>query len=135
MIVVDTSVAVPAALPEHAAHADTLAALPRGKTQAIAHVAVETYSVLTRLPMSHRIEPDAAKAYLDDVFAFPPLILPADAYGRLLDVAVDEGITGGAFYDAVVGATAVEAGATLLTRDRRALATYRLLGISYRFVG
>jgi predicted nucleic acid-binding protein len=134
LIVVDTSVAVPAALPEHVAHRSAHDALQDEQTRAIAHVAVETYSVLTRLPRPQRVAPDHARAYLADTFAFPPLVLAPAAYGGLLDLAAAEGITGGALYDAVVAATAAEAGATLLTRDRRAVPTYRLVGAEYRFL-
>ena len=38
------------------------------------------------------------------------------------------GIAGGAVYDALVGATAIDHGCTLATRDRRAVDTYRLRG-------
>jgi predicted nucleic acid-binding protein len=38
-------------------------------------------------------------------------------------------------YDAVVGLTARHAGATLLTRDRRAREVYDLLGVQYEVVG
>ena len=134
MIVVDTSVAVPAALPEHVAHHAVLRALPRGKTRAIAHVALETFSVLTRLPPAQRVGADVAWGYLQSRLTFPPLVLAAKAYAELLEVAAAEVVTGGAIYDAVVAATAVEAGATLLTRDRRAVITYQRLGASYRLV-
>jgi predicted nucleic acid-binding protein len=135
VIVLDTSVAVPAALPEHVDHHAAVRALPRGGTRAIAQVAIETYSVLTRLPPSQRAGADVAAGYLRATFDFPPLSLSAGAYSDLLDLAVAERITGGAVYDAIVGATAAEAGATLLTRDRRAIATYRLVGASYRLIG
>ena len=39
------------------------------------------------------------------------------------------GIAGGAVYDALVGAAAVEHGLTLMTRDRRAVDTYRRLDV------
>ena len=39
------------------------------------------------------------------------------------------GISGGAVYDALVGAAAVEHGVPLLTRDQRALRTYRALDV------
>lgn len=134
MIVLDTSVAVPAALPEHVGHRSALAALPPGKTRAIAQVAVETYSVLTRLPPSQRVAANLARSFLHETFEFPPLCLAPETYARLLDLAAAEGITGGAVYDAIVGVTAVEGGATLLTRDRRAVQTYRRVGADYRFV-
>lgn len=134
MILIDTSVAVPAALPEHLAHGSALAALPREKTQAIGQVAIETYSVLTRLPPSQRVAAELAKNYLREVFAFPPLVLDANAYAGLLDLATEKAITGGGVYDAIVAATASRAGATLLTLDRRAVRTYELLGVSYRLI-
>jgi len=135
VILVDTSVAVPAALPWHASHQAASASLPRQKTQAIAQVAVETYSVLTRLPSPQRVPAAVVLKYLYGVFEFPPLVLTAKGHQRLLELAAANGISGGAVYDAIVAATAVEAGATLLTLDRRALATYRLLGVSYRLIG
>ena len=39
------------------------------------------------------------------------------------------GIAGGSVYDALVGATAIEHGLKLATRDRRALVTYRALQV------
>lgn len=43
------------------------------------------------------------------------------------------GISGGTVYDALVGATAVEHGLKLVTRDRRALETYRALEVPGEF--
>lgn len=134
MIAVDTSVAVAAALPWHEAHATAVTALASGEAALIAHVAVETYSVLTRLPPPQRVPPSAARTYLARAFAFPPLTLPPQQYGRLLEVAAGKGITGGAVYDALVGSTARHAGVTLLTLDRRALPTYELTGVEYRLL-
>jgi hypothetical protein len=42
VIVLDTSVAVAAALPWHVSHAAVRVELPRAKTQLVAHVGVET---------------------------------------------------------------------------------------------
>lgn len=135
MIAVDTSVAVAAALPWHEAHAAARSALPRTKTALLAQVAVETYSVLTRLPPPQRVPAAVAREYLSETFVLPPLVLPPDGYERLLDLAAAEGLAGGAVYDALVGATAREAGATLLTLDRRAVTIYQLLRVDYRLVG
>ena len=44
------------------------------------------------------------------------------------------GIAGGAVYDALVGAAAVEYGLTLMTRDRRAVDTYRRLDLAFVLV-
>jgi predicted nucleic acid-binding protein len=130
----DTSVAVAAALPWHESHAAASAELGGGEAALLAHVAVETYSVLTRLPPPQRVPPPVALAYLRETFDLPPVPLSADGYARLVEQAAEESITGGAVYDALVAATALEAGATLLTLDRRAVTTYRLLGAAYRLV-
>jgi predicted nucleic acid-binding protein len=133
LIVLDTSVAVAAALPWHEAHAAARAASPES-TRLIAHVAIETYSVLTRLPPPQRVSAAVARDYLAQTFEFPPVSLPADEYRRLLELAAADGITGGAVYDALVAATARHGGATLLTLDRRAAGVYRRLDVDYRLI-
>lgn len=134
MIVADSSVAVAAALPWHAGHEAALAALPRRPTPLIAHVGLETYSVLTRLPAPHRVAALDAHEYLTATFGRPALTLSAEGYAHLLDVAAHARIGGGAIYDALVALTSREAGATLLTLDRRAVATYRLLLVDHELV-
>jgi predicted nucleic acid-binding protein len=134
VIVLDTSVAVAAALPWHQDHGAVRSALPRGRTTAIGQVVVETYSVLTRLPPVQRVPAGVARDYLRQAFVLPPLVLAPESYERLIELAAEEGITGGAVYDAIVAATARESGATLLTLDRRAIRTYELAGADYRFV-
>jgi predicted nucleic acid-binding protein len=134
VIVVDTSVAIPAALPGHVHHAIARSSLPRDMSRLIAHVAIETYSVLTRLPPPRRFDPAVALAYLREGFQLPPAALAAVGYETLLELASTKDITGGAMYDAIVGMTANELGATLLTLDRRAIKTYELLGVDYRLV-
>ena len=99
-----------------------------------AHVLVESYSVLTRLPPPHRAPSTVVKAFLAERFRKAPLTLPARDWPRLLALAADGGITGGAVYDALIAATARHAGATLLTRDRRAVPVYDKVGVSYDLV-
>lgn len=135
MIVADSSVAVAAALPWHESHEAALAALPQRPTRLIAHVGLEAYSVLTRLPPPHRVAALDAHEYLVATFERPALTLSPEGYGHLLDVAAHARIGGGAVYDALVALTAREAGATLLTLDRRALATYRLLTVDHEILG
>ena len=53
---------------------------------------------------------------------------------ELLTELADRGIAGGAVYDALVAAAAGEHGLPLLTRDRRALDTYRELKVDARLV-
>jgi len=134
MITLDTSVAVAAALPWHEFHGIARAGLSRAKPRLIAQVAAETYSVLTRLPPPQRVPAPDARAFLKETFALPPLVLSPTGYDELLDLAAERDITGGAIYDALVAAAAREAGATLLSLDRRAIATYQLLQVDYQVV-
>ena len=135
MIAVDTSIAVAAALPWHEAHGAARSVVSRSKTALLAQVGVETYSVLTRLPPPQRVTATLARAYLVKTFAFPPITLSGAGYDRLLELAAVERIIGGAIYDALVGATAREAEATLISLDRLAVATYQRLGVDYRVIG
>jgi predicted nucleic acid-binding protein len=133
LIAVDTSVVVAAFASWHEANRAAAAALAR-KPRVPAHVLVETYSVLTRLPSPHRAPSDVVTDFLARHFRQPPLTLPPEAWLDFVGQAGEAGITGGAVYDALVGATARHAGARLLTRDRRAAAAYEKLGVSFEVV-
>lgn len=123
MIVCDTSVLVAAFARWHADH--DLAVVALGRASALVdHVAVETFSVLTRLPAPRRVRPGLVTAFLDRHFSAEIPRLPAPGSGALLQVAQRCGISGGAVYDLVVGLAAARAGATLLSLDRRAAPTY-----------
>lgn len=50
---------------------------------------------------------------------------------RLLPELVSVGLSGGAFYDGLVGAAAREHNLALITCDLRAGATYRALGVRF----
>jgi predicted nucleic acid-binding protein len=82
-------------------------------------------------------QPAAALAFTHAILrtALAGAVLSAGGYERLLSISAAEGISGGAVYDAVVAATALEAGATLLTFDRRAVAVYQLLRTDYKILG
>jgi predicted nucleic acid-binding protein len=133
VIAVDTSVVVASFASWHESHRSASAVLAR-EPRVPAHVLMETYSVLTRLPPPHRAPPTVVTAFLRQRFRQPPLTLPAKAWSLLLGQAGEGGITGGAIYDALVAATARHAGATLLTRDRRAVAVYEKVGVLYELV-
>ncbi len=127
MIAVDSSVVVAAFATWHEGHAVAAAALAR-KPRLPAHVALESFSVLTRLPPPHRAPADLVAEFLAASFPDAPLTLPGRAQLALVGQAARAGLAGGAIYDALVGATARHAGATLLTRDRRAIPTYEAVG-------
>lgn len=52
----------------------------------------------------------------------------------LIRELADKSIVGGAVYDAFVAAVVREAGATLLSLDRRAAPTYQQLGIAVEYL-
>lgn len=135
MIAVDTSVVVALFATWHEAHAEVAAALKGEREVRLpAHVALETYSVLTRLPPPHRVSPAPVAEFLDRRFDSRWLELDAGGHRRLLREASGLPLHGGAIYDALVGGTAREAGARLLSRDRRAAHVYRALGVEYRLL-
>ena len=133
MIAVDTSVVVAGFASWHEGHASAAAVLAR-KPRLAAHVLIESYSVLTRLPAPHRAAAGIVEAFLAERFPQALLTLPAPSFRALLGNAAAAGVTGGAIYDALIAATVRHAGATLLTRDRRALATYDRIGVRYEVV-
>lgn len=133
MIAVDTSVVVAAFASWHEGHEAATTALAQ-RPRLVAHVALESYSVLTRLPPPHRAPAALVGKFLAARFPGPPLALPGREQMALVRLAVEAGITGGAIYDALVGATAKHAGATLLTRDRRAIPVYDLVGVAHELV-
>jgi predicted nucleic acid-binding protein len=98
-----------------------------------AHVALEVYSTLTRLPSAHRVPAMVACEYVQG-FAPKRLTLPAREHDRMVGRLADSEISGGAVYDALVALTAAHHGLTLLTLDRRAEATYKRLDVNYQFV-
>jgi predicted nucleic acid-binding protein len=135
VIILDTSVVVAAFATWHKAHRIAVAELAN-QPVIPAQVAVEAYSVLTRLPHPHRVLGPIVAEYLDRVFPAPGRVpVPPRAHRGLPERCAGLGIEGGAVYDALVAATAVEHDAELVSRDRRALPTYRLIGAQVRIVG
>jgi predicted nucleic acid-binding protein len=95
----------------------------------IEHCALETYSVLTRLPPPHRTAGAVVRDFLQARFSAPFLRLSASGYKNFIQGLPDHGVTGGAAYDALVAATAADNGAELVTCDRRALPVYERYGV------
>ncbi len=133
MIAVDTSVVVAGFASWHEGHRAAAAVLAR-KPRVPAHVLVEAYSVLTRLPTPHRAPASLVADFLAQRFREAPLTLPARAHLALLETASLTGVVGGSVYDALIAATARHAGATLLTRDQRARAVYEQIGVRHELV-
>lgn len=134
MILADTSVVVAAALPWHEHHDRAMHALPARQPRLIAHVAAEAFSVLTRLPPPARVAESVAWSYLQTTFRFPLIALDGVGYTDVLRLGAELGLRGGAVYDAIVGASAKAARATLLTLDARAVRAYQAVGASFRLI-
>lgn len=92
------------------------------------HAAFETVSVLTRLSPPARRHPDVVVRMLQANFP-ATRFLPAAGSGILLGRFAKGEVGGGSVYDALVGAAAVEHGVRLASLDRRAVDTYRILGV------
>ncbi|MDP9341955.1 MAG: PIN domain-containing protein [Actinomycetota bacterium] len=134
MNAVDTSVVVAAFASWHESHAraaEAIAARPR----LIAHVATESFAVLTRLPPAYRSPAALVVEFLASNFPQKAVVLPGTEHHGFLRRAADSGIRGGAIYDALVAAAAKHEGLDLLTLDERALPTYERLGATIRFLG
>jgi predicted nucleic acid-binding protein len=126
----DSSVTIPALLSDHPAHEAAANALAACETT-IAHVAVETYSVLTRLPAPSRAEPTTAITALEERLPSRYAALDASSYASAPGRLAVAGISGGATYDGLIALTALEHDLELLTRDRRAVRTYRALEVPH----
>ncbi|GAA1321790.1 PIN domain-containing protein [Leucobacter albus] len=131
----DTSVLVAALLPAHEAH-DACRAAVRGVNAVPGHVLLETFRVLTSLPGRDRVPADRAAAALDALAGLGWRVLQAGGsdYFQLVGALARAGRTGGAVYDAHIAACCAANGATLVTRDRRAVPTYELLGATYQLI-
>ncbi len=99
-----------------------------------AHILVETYSILTRLPAPHRLSQTDCRALIE--VNFPPdavevVALSADGYRRLIRDAPDSNLSGGRVYDAVIAACARSGRVdTLLTFNERHFAPFAVGGLS-----
>lgn len=127
-VLLDTSAAVALVVEDHEFHEATIAALGVRRLGLSGHAVFETFSVLTRLPPPARRTP----AVVTQLMAanFPSSVFLSEVgSSRTVGRLVEADIAGGSVYDALVGLAAAEHGLTLATRDRRALDTYRLLGV------
>ncbi len=129
----DTSLVIAAFASWHQSH-DAARRMLDGGLRMIEHCALETYSVLTRLPPPHRVSGELVRDFLAARFSHPYLRLGEQAYRDFILGLADHGINGGAAYDALVAATAVASGAELLTCDRRAVPVYERYGLQVKLV-
>ena len=129
----DTSLVVAAFASWHESHEAARRVLDDG-LDLVEHCALETYSVLTRLPPPHRASGTVVRDFLSTRFRQPFLRLSAAAYKNFLLGLPDHEVAGGAAYDALVAATAAGCNADLVTCDRRALPIYERYGVRTQFL-
>jgi predicted nucleic acid-binding protein len=129
----DTSAAIALLVEDHEAHAATLEAV-RGRRLGLAgHAWFETYSVLTRLPPPLRRSPADARRLL--AHNFPTTAFLGEEQAAALGPELARlGVSGGAVYDALVGAAAHQHRHRLVTGDARAQPVYDALGVAIQVV-
>jgi predicted nucleic acid-binding protein len=133
VVLLDTSAAIALILEGHEAHAAVLDSV-RGRPMGLAgHAWFETYSVLTRLPGGLRRSPaDAIRILTRD---FPMTgFLSQEASAGLSAELEGLAISGGAVYDALVGAAARQHGMRLVSGDMRARHVYKALGVEVEII-
>jgi predicted nucleic acid-binding protein len=133
VIAADTSLVVAAFASWHERHEAARRALDGG-LRLVEHCALETYSVLTRLPAPHRARGEVVREFLKARFPEPFLRLSAGAYRDFLSALPDRGVSGGATYDALVAATAADHDAELVSCDRRAAVIYERYSVRTRLL-
>lgn len=110
----DTSVLVSAFLANHPKHQSCtpwLHQVKTGQLQGIiaTHTLAETYSVLTRLPVSPGISPMLAQQLIkENLQEFEVISLVAEDYHRVIDKMVALNLTGGPIYDALIAQSAIK---------------------------
>ena len=129
----DTSIAIAALLSDHTAHEKAERALAMC-TATIAHVAAETYSVLTRLPPPHRTTANTAAETIARRLPAAHVTLDAGDYADTPVRLAAAGVSGGATYDGLIALTALAHDLELVSRDRRATRTYRALGARFQLI-
>jgi predicted nucleic acid-binding protein len=128
VVLLDTSTAVALVVEDHEAHGSTRAALQGRRLGLAGHAWFETYSVLTRLPAGLRRSPSDAVRLLTRNFPASGFLGEAEAAGLSVEIA-GLGISGGAVYDALVGAAARQHRLPLVSADARARPVYEALGV------
>jgi predicted nucleic acid-binding protein len=129
----DSSVLIPALQVGHPSHAEARKVLSRRNIKIIGHVALETFATMTSATYKPRTAPSASAAAIAQLDS-SPLTLSVKGYADLIERAGASGIMGGAIYDALIAITATEHNARLISRDVRAAATYRALGVDFEML-
>ena len=111
----DSSVLVPALLPDHEHHARSFAAFAAARPKnaaCAAHSLAEVYATLTRYPGKQRLSAESADLLVQEIeHRFTLVWLDGDEYRAAVRRIAKVGIVGGAVYDGLIAACALKAGA------------------------
>jgi predicted nucleic acid-binding protein len=128
VVLLDSSAAIALIVEDHERHAETLSVLKGRRLGLAGHAWFETYSVLTRLPGAQRRSPADALRLLAHNFP-ASVFLGQRASVELGPEVARLGVSGGAVYDALVGAAARQHRVRLVSADARARPVYDGLGV------
>jgi predicted nucleic acid-binding protein len=120
-VLLDTSVLVAGHLPSHPHFSDAsgwISCAIQGGFEFVvsSHTLAEVYAVLTRLPATPRITPEAAWQFLENnvLSCAVVVVLTGQHYRELIQQAAGNGLAGGIVYDAIIGKAAETAGVDYL---------------------
>jgi predicted nucleic acid-binding protein len=130
---VDSSVSLAAIIEDDPQHEAAELALAESN-RTIAHVAAETYSVLTRIPPPIRLDADTATSVIEARLPSQRVALDAMQHPSAIRRLADAQIGGGATYDGLIALTALDHDIELVSRDHRAARIYRALGVRFRLL-
>jgi toxin FitB len=132
----DTSLLVAGFVPGHRFHDAAAVALAEVRADGclVAHTMAETYAVLSGPSGPYRVAPGAVVAYVRQFLDRAPIQPQPGTYREALGLLADRNHAGGAIYDALIALAARDAGATLVSLDRRAERTYAACGVEARLL-
>lgn len=126
-LLLDSSVAISLLSKDDELHDACRAVTDGARLGLSGHAVFETLSTISRMPGSRRKSVHAVYAAIQYSFPHSRFLSASAAKTAAADIA-RLGVSGGAIYDALVAATAIEHGLPLVTRDMRAMRTYKSMG-------
>jgi predicted nucleic acid-binding protein len=132
----DSSVLVAGFLQNHRFHTEAARALAevlRGG-RLLGHTFAETFAVLTAAGGPYDAPGATVVRYLERFLAREPAWLSGARYVGALSELADAVIEGGAVYDGLIALAARDAGARLVSLDRRAATTYARVGVDFELL-
>jgi predicted nucleic acid-binding protein len=136
VIAPDTSILVAGFDSTHPFTRQAVAALVevRRDGRLVTHTIAETFAVLSAPGGPYPASPAIVVEYLSPLLERDPVGLSPRRYPRAVTELARLGVRGGAVYDGLIALAARDAGAELVSLDRRAAKTYERVGVQYRII-